>query len=99
MNVSYEEPEIRHDRIQTDLMANERKQQNKERYADPIILSGTPEQQINSLLFAIRTYQQDLASAWKENEKLRDQIHRLKISADLTAKDRDEWMARSMSKV
>ena len=78
MNATYEEPEVRHDRIQTDLMANERKQQNKERYADPIIMSGTKEQQIENLLFAIKTYEQDLSFAWAENKRLRDEIKYLK---------------------
>ena len=74
-----ETPEARHDRIQTAIMDSEQKRMNKERFADPIILSGTAEDQIKNLLFAVDTYEQDLAFYRRHTKELQAKIRQLEM--------------------
>ena len=72
-----ETPETRHDRVQTEIMDRETARMNAERFADPIILSGTPEEQVKNLLFAVGTYEQDLAFYRKHTKQLEMKIKAL----------------------
>jgi hypothetical protein len=72
-----ETPEARHERVQTEIMDRETAKMNAERFADPIILSGTPEQQVKELLFAVGTYEKDLAFYRKHTQQLERKIKQL----------------------
>jgi hypothetical protein len=74
-----ETPEARHERIQSDLMDREQKRMNKERFDDPIIMSGTKDQQIENLIFAVGTYEQDLAFYRRHTKELEQKIRQLEM--------------------
>jgi hypothetical protein len=75
-----ETPEARHSRVQSDIMSNEQKRQNAERFADPTILTGSAEEQVKELLFAVKTYEQDLAMYRKYTKELEQKIKQLEAS-------------------
>jgi phage shock protein A len=54
-------------------MDRETARMNAERYADPIILSGTPEQQVKELLYAVGTYEQDLTMYRKFEKRVKQE--------------------------
>lgn len=68
-----ETPEARHGRIQSEIMDRETASMNAERYADPIILSGTAEEQVKELLYAVKTYEQDLSSYRKFEKQVKQE--------------------------
>jgi phage shock protein A len=76
-HVTYEEPEARHERIQSDITNHERKNQNRERYSDPIILSGSDKEKIDQLLYAIRTYEDDIAAYRRRIQQLEEKLESL----------------------
>ena len=75
-----ETPEARHSRVQSDIMSNEQKRQNAERFADPTILTGSAEEQVKELLFAVKTYEQDLTMYRKYTKELEQKIKQLEAS-------------------
>ena len=72
-----ETPETRHDRVQTEIMDRETAKMNAERFADPIILSGTTEEKVKELLYVVETYEQDLAFYRKHTQQLEQKIKAL----------------------
>lgn len=68
-----ETPEARHGRIQSDIMDRETARMNAERFADPIILSGSAEEKVKQLLFAVDTYEQDLAMYRKFEKRVKQE--------------------------
>ena len=75
-----ETPEMRYARTQSEIMGNEQKRQNAERFADPILLTGDAEEQVKELLFAVKTYEQDLAMYRKYTKELEQKIKQLEAS-------------------
>ena len=74
MKITYEEPSCQHERIQSEIMEADTRAKNKERFDDGILLTGTPEEQVTELLYAIQTYEKDLAFYRRRTQELEQKI-------------------------
>ena len=71
-----ESPQTRHDRIESEKMDSDARNANRERFADPIILGPTDRETIDNLLFAVRSYQEEIKSL-TASRKVHDQAVRM----------------------